>query len=82
MKYTSGAQSFAEQQKKVAEVRKSLQYAERVGFLSATLVTNEIMKLIIDNLLKDDKVAENFVRMVYAYSASQSGDSAKFVIAK
>lgn len=70
------------EQKKVAEVRKSLQYAERVGFLSATLVTNKIMKLIIDNLLEDNEIAENFVRMVYAYSASQSGDSAKFVIAK
>lgn len=70
------------EQKKIAEVRKQLQYAERVSFLSATLVTNKIMPLIIDNLLKDAEVAENFVRMVYAYSASQSGDSAKFVIAK
>lgn len=70
------------EQKKIAEVRKQLQYAERVSFLSATLVTNKIIPLIIDKLLKDEEIAENFVRMVYAYSASQSGDSAKFVIAK
>jgi hypothetical protein len=39
------------------------------------------MKIIYD-FLQDEDAKSSFVRMVYAYAASQSFDSAKFVIAK
>lgn len=66
---------------KIGEIRKSIQYDEKVGQLSGVYVTNKVMK-IIDDFLSDQQVKSNFVRMVYAYAASQSFDSAKFVVAK
>jgi hypothetical protein len=67
--------------KRIGEIRKSIQYDEKVGQLSGVYVTNKVMKIISD-FLSDEDVKSNFVRMVYAYAASQSFDSAKFIIAK
>ena len=69
-------------QDKIKKIRKNVGYDKSVGYLSATLVTNKIMPIIINGMLKDQETSENFVRMTYAYAASQSKDSAKFIIAK
>jgi hypothetical protein len=59
-----------------------MQYDEKVGRLSAICVTNEIMPILISEILDDQNAAQSFVKYAYAYAASQSLDSCKFVIAK
>jgi hypothetical protein len=66
----------------VKKIRKEQQYDEKVGRLSAVYVSNVVWPLIINNILLDEKLKDDFTRMAYAYAASQSKDSAKFVIAK
>ena len=67
--------------KAIKAIRNALQYDEKIGQLSGVYVTNKVMKIIYD-FLQDEDAKSSFVRMVYAYAASQSFDSAKFVIAK
>lgn len=68
--------------KEITKIRKEKQYDEKVGRLSAIYVSNVVWPLIINNIFKDENLKDNFARMAYAYAASQSKDSAKFVIAK
>ena len=67
--------------KKIGVIRKTLAYDEKIGQLSGVYVTNKVMGLI-QTFLSDENCKSSFVRMVYAYAASQSFDSAKFVVAK
>jgi hypothetical protein len=73
------------QDKKIKEkiklIRNTLRYDEEVGKLSGLYVTNKIMPIIID-VLSDEDARSSFVRMVYAYAASQSGEAGKFIVAK
>jgi len=66
----------------IKEVKKEINYDERVGQFSALCVSNKLWPIIIDNIFKDESIRSTFVRMTYAYAASMSKDSAKFVIAK
>lgn len=68
--------------KAIKEIRKELNYDARVGQLSALNVSNRVWPIIINNIFKDETIRSTFARMAYAYAASQSGDSAKFVVAK
>ena len=68
--------------KAIAEIRKEKRYDEQVGRLSAIYVSNTVWPLIIKNIFSDEKLKDDFARMAYAYAASQSKDSAKFVVAK
>jgi len=65
----------------IGKIRKDLKYDDLVGQLSAVYVTNPIFS-ILKTFLDDDDCKSNFIRMVYAYSSSQSFESAKFVVAK
>ena len=66
----------------IKEVKKEINYDERVGQLSALYVSNKIWPIIIKNIFTDESTKSSFVRMTYAYAASMSADSAKFVVAK
>lgn len=66
----------------IKEIRKELNYDAKVGQFSALYVSNKVWPIIINNIFKNEEVRSSFARMAYAYAASQSGDSAKFVIAK
>lgn len=68
--------------KAIAEVRKEKKYDEQVGRLSAIYVGNVIWPLIINNIFSNEQLKDDFARMAYAYAASMSKDSAKFVVAK
>lgn len=67
--------------KQIENIRKAYNYDEKVGEISAKYVTNVIMPIII-SLLKDNKKGDEFVKLVYTYAASQTTQSAKFIIAK
>jgi hypothetical protein len=66
----------------IKEVKKEINYDERVGKYSAIYVSNKLWPIIINNIFKDESTKSSFVRMAYAYAASMSADSAKFVVAK
>jgi hypothetical protein len=66
----------------IKESKKEINYDERVGQLSAIHVSNKIWPIIIKNIFTDENTKSSFVRMTYAYAASMSKDSAKFVVAK
>jgi len=66
----------------IKESKKEINYDERVGQLSAIHVSNKIWPIIIKNIFTDENTKSSFVRMAYAYAASMSSDSAKFVVAK
>jgi hypothetical protein len=66
----------------IKEVKKEINYDERVGQLSALHVSNKIWPIIIENIFDKKTTKSSFVRMTYAYAASMSADSAKFVVAK
>ena len=66
----------------INEVKKEINYDERVGQLSALNISNKIWPIIIKNIFTEETTKSSFVRMTYAYAASMSADSAKFVIAK
>ena len=67
--------------KAIAKIRKEVEYDEKLGQLSGVYVTNKVMKPIYE-FLQDDENKASFVRMIYAYAASQSFESARFVVAK
>jgi len=66
----------------IKESKKEINYDERVGQLSAIHVSNKVWPIIIKNIFTDENTKSSFVRMTYAYAASMSSDSAKFVVAK
>jgi hypothetical protein len=66
----------------IKEVKKEIDYDNKVGQLSAIHVSNKIWPIIINNIFKNETTKSSFVRMAYAYAASMSDDSAKFVVAK
>ena len=69
------------EKKAIKVIRNALEYDEKLGQLSGVYVTNKVLKIIYE-FLQDEEAKSSFVRMIYAYAASQSFESARFVVAK